>query len=211
MRCARPTGCSPTCQKTQKPGQSDLDALVKDYAEWTAGAPPAKSSPGPGPDTSPPDTPRASSTGGNMFLEAQIEQLRSIYIDPELRESAKSVSDLSRAMGELVASNERQLSLMTAAGRMVDVDEVEVLIRQWIEDHIAELRSLPTSLDADVAKQSGVGLDKVRLILRAVSDRLLASARDALGKVQRESKAFQATHAQRGRAKPLPKAHKLAK
>ena len=127
---------------------------------------------------------------GNVLLEEQIKFLEGFHIPQELAERAKNAQSIGKALGELIRSTENQMRVLKHAGRVVDVREVEALIRLCLEDLIAEIVDLPNSYAEQLAEDLDADIRVAKAALESVSRYLGDVARLNLDKVGRETASF---------------------
>jgi len=126
-------------------------------------------------------------SAGEFYLDEQLKALREVDIPDDLRQSARSISEIGKAISDMASANERQMRLLIDAGRMVHVDEIEVLIRSCLEDWIDELRDLHLSIDSKIAGETGLPIKTCRQVLRLTADYLLDFGKQSLERVERET------------------------
>lgn len=143
----------------------------------------------------PPDEPEGNApppsisegSAGHFFLEEQLKALGSVEIPEHMRHSARSVAEIGKAISDISSANERQLRLLIDVGRMVHVDEIEVLVRACLDDWVGELRDLPQSIDSKIAAETKLPVKTCRQVLRLVSDYLMTFGQQAIDAVERET------------------------
>ena len=126
----------------------------------------------------------------NLILGEQLELLLKLNIPEELIENAEGIATVQKALNDMASANEKLVRTMLETGRLVDVLEVDALVKQTLGDWIEEVKGLPATFDAQVALDHKIKVSKARAVLQTVTDHLLEFATKVLDDVDNQTANF---------------------
>ena len=126
----------------------------------------------------------------NLVLGEQLELLLKLNIPEELIENAESIATVQKALNDMASANEKLVRTMLETGRLVDVLEVDALVKQTLGDWVEEVKGLAATFDAQVAMEHKIKISKARAVLQSVSDHLLEFASKVLDDVDNQTANF---------------------
>lgn len=183
---AKSTGVTPKAiyNALKRGALSDSNRSLKMIAKLDAKLPKSKPAPG--------KAAKAKKTTGleNLILGEQLDLLLKLDIPEELIENAESIATVQKALNDMASANEKLVRTMLETGRLVDVLEVDALVKQCIGDWIEEVKGLPATFDAQIALDHKIKVSKARAVLTTITDHLLGFATKILDDVDNQTANF---------------------
>ena len=121
--------------------------------------------------------PASEYAGGGLLSKEQVEQLSKSAVSPELAANAKALENMVKVIAQSARANKQNMDLLIQAGRLVDIQDAQVLIESVLSDLSDELMRLPDALGFDLAKQCELERAQVDGILNRAANHLLAICR----------------------------------
>ncbi len=110
------------------------------------------------------------------FIDAHsLKRLEEFNIDVGVLRNAGQLAELSKAVGQHYAAQERQAKLLQEVGRLADVREVEGFISVVLSELVAEVKKMPTTLDSECAAKADVSGTQAQTILGAAKEHVLTT------------------------------------
>ena len=103
-----------------------------------------------------------------QFGSSGITLLRELTGDKNIMEAAKMLQTVSGAFGAVAQQNERALKVQTEAGRLVDMNDADLLLDILFSDWMAEIRAIPAALEYELAAKFGTEIKVMREILQQI-------------------------------------------